>query len=366
MHRFAISALIVVIGLGVVLVVANFAQDESPARAQAQEAGNVNEPALEADVAIELREGQLADPGTPNFSTRGWATDFNISSVPFSEILSGGVPKDGIPALDAPVFESIEAARGWLDGVAPVISLEIDGVARAYPLAILTWHEIVNDELAGTPVTVTFCPLCHTALVYDRNLDGTIHDFGVSGNLRFSDMVMYDRQTETWWQQFLGEGLIGELTGARLKMIPSRLESFAEFKARAAGADAQVLVPARGGLNGHRNPYVGYDSNHRPFLYRGPLPEGIPALARVVRVGGEAWSVALLRRRSVIETGELRLTWRAGQNSALDTSHIPNGKDVGTVVVQRRVGEDWEDTVYSVDFAFAFTAFYPDGVLHLE
>jgi hypothetical protein len=279
--------------------------------------------------------------------------------------MSGGPSRDGIPAIDEPRFLPLAEIEGLAD-TEPVIGLTINGDMRAYPLRILMRHEIANDEVGGVPVTVTFCPLCNTAIVFDRRLGDRVLDFGTTGRLRKSDLVMYDRQTETWWQQFLGEGLIGELTGARLKMIPSRLESFAEFKARAAGADAQVLVPARGGLNGHRNPYVGYDSNHRPFLYRGPLPEGIPALARVVRVGGEAWSVALLRRRSVIETGELRLTWRAGQNSALDTSHIPNGKDVGTVVVQRRVGEDWEDTVYSVDFAFAFTAFYPDGVLHLE
>jgi hypothetical protein len=292
-------------------------------------------------------------------------TDFSTHSIDLAEIMSGGPSRDGIPAIDEPRFLPLAEIEGLAD-TEPVIGLTINGDMRAYPLRILMRHEIANDEVGGVPVTVTFCPLCNTAIVFDRRLGDRVLDFGTTGRLRKSDLVMYDRQTETWWQQFLGEGLIGELTGARLKMIPSRLESFAEFKARAAGADAQVLVPARGGLNGHRNPYVGYDSNHRPFLYRGPLPEGIPALARVVRVGGEAWSVALLRRRGVIETGELRLTWRAGQNSALDTSHIPNGKDVGTVVVQRRVGEDWEDTVYSVDFAFAFTAFHPDGVLHLE
>lgn len=292
-------------------------------------------------------------------------TDFSAHSIDLAEIMSGGPSRDGIPAIDEPRFLPLAEIEGLAD-TEPVIGLTINGDMRAYPLRILMRHEIANDEVGGVPVTVTFCPLCNTAIVFDRRLGDRVLDFGTTGRLRKSDLVMYDRQTETWWQQFLGEGLIGELTGARLKMIPSRLESFAEFKARAAGADAQVLVPARGGLNGHRNPYVGYDSNHRPFLYRGPLPEGIPALARVVRVGGEAWSVALLRRRGVIETGELRLTWRAGQNSALDTSHIPNGKDVGTVVVQRRVGEDWEDTVYSVDFAFAFTAFHPDGVLHLE
>jgi len=292
-------------------------------------------------------------------------TDFSNHSIDLSEIMSGGPARDGIPAIDKPRFLPLAEIEGLAD-TEPVIGLTINGDMRAYPLRVLMRHEIANDEVGGVPVTVTFCPLCNTAIVFDRRLGDRVLDFGTTGRLRKSDLVMYDRQTETWWQQFLGEGLIGELTGARLKMIPSRLESFAEFKARAVGMDAVVLVPARGGLRGHRNPYVGYDSSHRPFLYRGPLPEGIPALARVVRVGGEAWSVALLRERGVIETGDLRLSWTAGQNSALDTSHIPDGKDVGTVVVQRRAGDGWEDTVYSVDFAFAFTAFYPEGVLHLE
>ncbi len=80
-----------------------------------------------------------------------------------------------------------------------MISLEVGGSARAYPMAILIWHEGVNDTLGAVPVVVTFCPLCHTALVFERTLDGTVHDFGTTGNLRFSDLVMYDRQTESWW-----------------------------------------------------------------------------------------------------------------------------------------------------------------------
>ena len=109
----------------------------------------------------------------------------------------------------------------------PVVGRIINGKARAYPLRILTWHEIVNDGLGSVPVIVTYCPLCNSAIIFDRRLDGKVLDFGTTGKLRHSDMVMYDRQTENWWQQFLGQGIVGEMTGKRLKTIPARLESFA-------------------------------------------------------------------------------------------------------------------------------------------
>ena len=131
-------------------------------------------------------------------SSSGWATDFSRHEVPLNEFLSGGPGKDGIPAIDAPVFEQA-ANVTWLEPQEPVIAVGIDGSWRAYPIQILMWHEIVNDTLAGVPVAVTFCPLCHTAIAFDRTVDGQVLDLGVSGNLRHSDLVMYDRQTESWW-----------------------------------------------------------------------------------------------------------------------------------------------------------------------
>mgnify|MGYP000704630293 CR=1 FL=1 len=148
----------------------------------------------------------------------------------------------------------------------PVVRRIINGKARAYPLRILTWHEIVNDELGGVPVTVTYCPLCNSAIIFDRCLDGKVLDFGTTGKLRHSEMVMYDRQTESWWQQFLGQGIVGEMTGKQLVVIPSRLESFAEFKKRAPGSD--VLVPNNPGRRNYgANPYAGYDTAPNPFLF---------------------------------------------------------------------------------------------------
>ena len=159
-------------------------------------------------------------------------TDFGKTSVDFLDIMSGGPGKDGIPPIDSPRFKPVsEIIR--MAPIEPVIGLVVNGEQKAYPLQVLMWHEIVNDEIGGVPVAVTFCPLCNTTIVFDRSLDGRVLDFGTTGKLRFSDLVMYDRQTESWWQQFLGEAIIGELTGSRLKIIPARVESFGNFKERA-------------------------------------------------------------------------------------------------------------------------------------
>ncbi|RMD64642.1 MAG: DUF3179 domain-containing protein [Alphaproteobacteria bacterium] len=289
-------------------------------------------------------------------------TDFTKHSVDLDEIRSGGPPKDGIPSIDDPKFVPVSEMTE-LAPSEPVIGLEINGDARAYPLRILTWHEIANDTVGGVPVAVTYCPLCNAAIVFDRRIDGRAVEFGTTGKLRYSDLVMYDRETESWWQQFSGEAIVGARTGTRLKMLPARLESWQKFAAR--HPDGRVLVPNDPNMRPYgANPYVGYDSARVPFLYDGELPRDIEPLARVVVVGDEAWSFDLLRRQRRIESGDLILTWEPGQNSALDTRAIAEGRDVGNVLVQRRTGQGLVDVRYDATFAFVFKAFRPDGVLH--
>ncbi|TVR95315.1 MAG: DUF3179 domain-containing protein [Rhodospirillales bacterium] len=299
----------------------------------------------------------------PQAWVREWPdTDFSKSSVDFAEILSGGPPKDGIPSIDNPRFRPA-AEVDDLDAQEPVIGLMIAGDARAYPLRILTWHEIVNDVVGGVPVAVTYCPLCNAAIVFEREVEGRVLEFGTTGKLRHSDLVMYDRETESWWQQFTGEAIVGALTGTSLTMVPARLESWERFKARAP--EGQVLVPRSERFRDYGvNPYVGYDTARAPFLYRGPLPEGIEPMIRVVVVDGEAWSLPLLRERGTIQQGDLTLSWVPGQRSALDTRIIAEGRDVGNVVVQRGSGDAARDVVHDVTFAFVFHAFHPDGVIH--
>ncbi|MFQ5410431.1 MAG: DUF3179 domain-containing (seleno)protein, partial [Anaerolineales bacterium] len=224
-------------------------------------------------------------PDGVRFRTSYWPqTDFCQYSIDFSEVLSGGPPPDGIPALDDPQFVSIADADAWLADVEPVISFEHEGDVRAYPLQILIWHEIVNDTVGGLPVSVTFCPLCNATIVFDRTVDGTVLDFGTSGNLRNSDLIMYDRQTQSWWQQFTGESIVGAYNGTRLTFLPAGIVSWADFKAE--HPDGQVLSQDTGyGRSYGSNPYAGYDRiDSRPFLYAGELDGRLPPMARVAAI----------------------------------------------------------------------------------
>lgn len=289
-------------------------------------------------------------------------TDWASASVDIREIQSGGPPRDGIPSIDDPRFAPVATVEGLADN-APVMSIELDGVARAYPIAILIWHEIVNDVVADRPVAVTYCPLCNSGVVFDRRVDGQVLEFGTTGKLRHSDLVMYDRQTETWWQQFTGTGIIGALVDVELDRIPVRHEAYGRFAAR--NPDGEVLVPTDPRLRAYgRNPYIGYDSSTRPFLYRGDYGGPGTPLMRVVSVGEEAWSLELLRQQGVVTAGDLRLTWEEGKASALDAPLVNQGRDIGNVDVVRIVDGVEQAVVFDLPFAFAFDAFHPDGVIH--
>jgi hypothetical protein len=299
------------------------------------------------------------------WKAEGWnRTDFSRTSVPWTDILSGGPPKDGIPAIDNPKFEVVPLVTDLAQNE-PVIGLDIGGDARAYPLRVLIWHEIVNDTVGGKPVTVTYCPLCNSAVVFARSVNGRVFDFGTTGKLRHSDLVMYDRRTESWWQQFTGEAIVGEMLGTVLDLVPARLESFADFTAR--HPQGKVLVPSNPALRDYgRNPYAGYDSSTKPFLYAGDLPEGIDPMARVIVAkppSGPPVIVALthLRDKGALTIGSLAFSWRAGQASALNSADIAQGRDVGTVEVHDTADPTERRLVpYDVTFAFAAHAFHPD------
>ena len=349
----------------------------------------------------EVGQGAVLDVRVP-FSTQGWKTDFSKHSVSLDEILSGGPPKDGIPAVDEPRFVSVNEADGWLGDREPIIVFEHDGEVRGYPWQILIWHEIVNDELAGIPVTVTYCPLCNTAIAFDRRVGERLLDFGTTGKLRHSDLVMYDRQTETWWQQATGEAIVGELTGTELTILPAPTVSWSDFKKEYP--HAEVLSRDTGHDRPYgSNPYAGYDTG-RPFLFRAAADGRLPAMARVVVVrSGEAsvvYPLETLGEEKVINhkvgTTEVVLFFRAGTASAVDAGSIDRGRDVGTPAVYSRTvdglslsfrtdGDDFVDketgtrwnffgeaisgplsgvrldkVVHYVPFWFAWAAFAPD------
>jgi hypothetical protein len=262
--------------------------------------------------------------------------------IDLEEVREGGPPPDGIPPIDDPQFESVDDAATWLQDDSPVMVVEIDDDVRAYPLAILTWHEIVNDEIAGVPMVVTYCPLCNSALAFERTLrtdEGeTVLDFGTSGRLYQSNLLMYDRQTHTIWTQFDGEAVIGEeLLAGRLQRVPAWLLGFGELAS--SHPDAPVLSRETGQLRDYgRNPYQGYDGpDAQPFLFDGEVDERFPPMTRVVGVeeDGEAVAITIDAMTSdrVVETTvgdrDVTVLWTPGQASALDTADIDSGRDVG-------------------------------------
>lgn len=290
------------------------------------------------------------------FKTAWPNTDFSRLAVDLGDVISGGPPRDGIPAILDPRFVRA-ATETRLDRREPVMTCVPDrGPARAYPIRYLMWHEIVNDVVDGRPIAVTFCPLCNTGMVFDGRLGGRTLTFGVSGLLRHSDMIMYDHQTESWWQQALGEGIAGQMTGRALTQLPAWMESWAAF--RKAHPDGRVMDEPDWSRSYGTNPYRGYDTT-RPFLYSGENPpHGISPLARVVRVGDRAWPLTRLRAQGRITEANLTLTWVEGQASALDSGKIGQGREVGNVRVRDAKGRD---VAHDIPFAFAFHAFHPQG-----
>jgi hypothetical protein len=335
-------------------------------------------------------------------------TDFEKRTVGFEEIHSGGPPKDGIPPIDRPQFVPASEVHKWLDPREPVIVFERNGDARAYPLQILMFHEIVNDTVGGVPVAVTFCPLCNASIVFHRRVQGTELDFGTTGKLRKSDLVMYDRQTESWWQQFTGQGIVGRYAGATLTQLPSTIASFEDF--RKAYPRGRVLSRQTGFSRPYgRNPYRGYDRiGDTPFLFFDPVDPRLPAMERVLGVenGGKTriYPFAALAAQRVINDevgGEpIAVFSQEGLLSALDAAVIRDSRRVPAAAaysrklgsrvlhfehrhertVDRETGSEWDifgravagelkgarlrPADSGVHFAFAWLAFNPESEIY--
>jgi hypothetical protein len=276
-------------------------------------------------------------PGPLQQATEDWNTNWAKATIAFDELLLGGPPRDGIPSIDDPDFVSTGEASEWVADNEPVIVLELEGEARAYPLQVLTWHEIVNDKIGDTPVVVTFCPLCNAGLVFDRRLDGETYEFGTSGLLRNSDLVMYDRTSESLWQQLTGEAIVGDLAGETLTFVPSSIVSYADFKD--SHPDGMVLSKDTGYDRAYgENPYAGYDDiDSNPFLFTGDADGRLPAMERVVAVNLDGVDVAYpfstISEAGVVNDriGETDVVvfHAGGTSSALDSSVISEGADVG-------------------------------------
>ena len=339
----------------------------------------------------------------------GFDTDTSKRSIELGELIDGGPGKDGIPSVDNPSFVSQEEASNWLEPNEPVIALEIDGAARAYPIQVLIWHEIANDVVSGVPVAVTFCPLCYSAIVFDRRIDGETHEFGVSGFLRHSDMIMYDRNTESLWQQFSGEALVGYYTGNELTIIPSQLISFEQF--RQSYPDADVMSRETGHQRNYgENPYAGYDDiNNTPFLLdKDELTDKLPPMEKVIGVRAgrstKAYPYSITSVEHVLHdeiNGEPIVIFHVkGMASAMDNRRIDQSRDDGATGVFSPVidgemldfewkngnindtqtsntwaisgkavsgpmeGKQLETKIFGDYFSFAWMVFYPETVLY--
>ena len=341
-----------------------------------------------------------------------WPTDWSRRTIDLDELLrglGGGDPRDLIPPIDVPMFQRVPVVE-WLAGPDPGVVLVVGEDARFYPLSVLTRHEIVNDRVGGAAVAVTYCPLCNTAVVFERVLDGDEIRLGVSGLLRNSDLVMWDRDTTSLWQQVTGEGIVGVHAGRSLTVLPSRITSFGAYseaypRGLALGPD-QGIGPVYGA-----NPYVGYSSRPEPYsLFDGALDDRLPALERVVGVdeGGEVkgYPFSLLEQEYVANdvVGGVPVVVMWGDPAtadALDEASIPDSRGVGTGVayrstvggtvltfeshpdgdlfVDRETGSVWtlfgkaiggplegtqlEVALHRNEFFFAFAAFFPDADL---
>lgn len=300
-------------------------------------------------IAAALLAASAAPGAQLPFDQREWPrTDFSRRTIPLEEIEPGGPRKDGIPAIDRPRFVTVAKAAGWLHPKEPVIVLRLGREARAYPIQVLMFHEIVNDALGDVPLAVTFCPLCNASFVFDRRVEGRVLDFGTTGMLRKSDLVMYDRQTESWWQQFNGRGIVGRYAGAALRVLPSEITAFEDFAA--AFPAGKVLSRATGYSRPYgRNPYRGYDRiDQTPFLFTDPLDKRLPPMERVLSIsaGGRHRIYAFSRlEKTPVVNGELAgspyvVFVKRGMLSPLDEERIAASRAIpAATAFSRRLGE---------------------------
>ena len=296
--------------------------------------------ATHTDEGIEI----IRDNYVPSDIGRYFATLWGIRIIDLDE-LGVGAPRDAIPAIFSPTYLSIAEASELYEPQIPLVQVRLGDDARGFPLGILIWHEIVNDTINGRPVAVTFCPLCNTAIAYERQVGERTLDFAVSGLLRNSDLVMYDRSTETLWQQSTGRAIVGNLVGARLTGVPATIVSFGQF--RAAYPDGLIMSPDTGWFREYgQNPYLQYDRPEpRPFLYRGELDDRLPPKLRVVSVeapSGAAFAYPwdfVSEQRVVYDTHDdtrVVIFWTPGTVSALDRGMIAESADIGATAVFNR------------------------------
>lgn len=302
--------------------------------------------------------GQKASQVTSDITNKSIGGGFEFTEdqkmrakIPFSELRSGGPPKDGIPSIDNPKFMSASDADKFLKGDDPVLGLDYEGVARAYPHRIMNWHEIVNDTVAGDPILITYCPLCFTGIAFERKLDGKETTFGVSGKLYKSNLVMYDRTTETLWNQLGGEAIIGEHLGQKLRQIPLETITWDDWKEK--HPNTEVLSKDTGySRNYDQNPYEGYETDRDTF--------GTEFEDDRLHPKAKIWGIELDGRFKAYSDESLTSVGNLNDSFADKNLKISRDRD-GAVTIKDESGKD---LVPTISFWFAWVAFHPETELY--
>ncbi len=344
-----------------------------------------------------------------------WKTDTSLRIIELNEI-KALLDRDVFPVFNDPSFVGKNKGLEIYYEREPVIVIEIEGKSKAYPMNVLTFHELANDRLSDVPILVSYCPLCNSAVVFDRTLliggIPTELNFGVSGMLRKSDMIMWDKETETWWQQFTGEAIVGKLTYKVLDILPSRIMSLEDyFELYPKGLVLSKSNKENEGKTYGSNPYHEYDDlNRTEFRHWPEIDDRLPPTERVVHVTIDGhnklypWSV--IQKKGVIndefQDEPLTVFYQSGVVSILDKENIEESKDVGTAMVYlpwidgklvsfKKSGSDFIDkqtsSVWNINgecvsgrlkgkkmemmnhgqhFAFAWLSFYPDSEIYSE
>ncbi|MDX8392761.1 MAG: DUF3179 domain-containing protein [Mariprofundaceae bacterium] len=276
------------------------------------------------------------------------AFSFNPSLVPRDEILSGGPPKDGIPALTRPATESAAHANHWLADSDMILGVVMKGQSRAYPLRILNWHEIINDDIAGEKIVVSYCPLCGSGVVFDSE-----DEFGVSGLLYQSDVLLYDRKTETLWSQLMMRAVAGKRSGETLKTLPVSHTTWRAW--RHSHPETSVLSHRTGYRRDYdRDPYAGYAQNPGlifPIRHRdGRLHPKTWVIGVATDNAARAWNIDDIRKR-----GEVQETWNGRkitiryQNESVTITDQASGQTLNSIVL----------------YWFAWATFHPQTTLFM-
>lgn len=270
-----------------------------------------------------------------------------------AKILSGGPPKDGIPSIDDPKYISVEEADGWIQDNELVLGLIYKGVKRVYPLQILVWHEIVNDVVAGDPLLITYCPLCGSGIAFERELGGKAVEFGTSGKLYNSNLVMYDRKTDTYWTQIDGKAIVGQLTGQELKEISIDTVAWREWKVE--HPDSEVLSQNTGFRRDYGvDPYGNY---YEDTFVMFPLENQDDRIhPKTVIFGIEVNGVYKAYREDDVKAyGPIE--------DVVNGVHVVVTRDAAGIVkiVDKTSGKEY---VKERDFWFAWYAFHPETILY--